>query len=79
MIWLGSSTKSHAHIDAVERFDFDIAEQVVEEVAEFVKDGFDLVVREQGGLARHRGRQVAADEAEVRLAIALAGRAARRS
>lgn len=52
-------------LNAVEGFDFDIAEDVVEEVAEFVEDGFDFVVSEEGGLILGGAGEVAADEAEV--------------
>ena len=58
-------------VNAVEGFEFDVAEEVVKEMAEFVEDGFDFVVGEQSGLAFDRRGEVAADEAEVRSALAI--------
>ena len=40
---------------------------MMQQVAELVEDGLHFAMRQQRGLAAHRRRQVAADQAQVRL------------
>ena len=54
------------HVGAGQRADFHAAQQVVQQVAELVEDGLHFAMRQQRGLAAHRRRQVAADQAQVR-------------
>ena len=60
--------------DAVERWDFDVAAELMEQVAEFMKHGADFIMGEEGGFAIERRSHVAADEAEVEAAILAIGR-----
>ena len=62
--------------DAGEGFDFDFAEEVMEQVSELVEDRGDLVVVEQRLLAGDGRREVAAHQAEVRGERAVGTRAA---
>ena len=62
--------------DAGEGFDFDLAEEVVKQVTEFVEDRGDLVVIEQRLLAGDGRREVAAHQAEVRSERTIGTRAA---
>ena len=60
--------------DAIERGNFDVAAELVQQVAELMENGADLVVREQRwAIADGRGH-VAADEAEMEAAIVFATR-----
>ena len=40
---------------------------MMQQMAEFVEDGFHFAMRQQRRLAVHRRRQIAADQAEMRL------------
>ena len=57
---------------AIERGDFHVATELVQQMPEFMEDGGDFIMREQRRLAIDRRRHVAADEAEVQTAVALA-------
>ena len=56
------------HAGAGQAAHFHAAQQVVQQVAEFVEDGLHFAMRQQRGLAADGRRQVAADQAQVRLA-----------
>ncbi len=45
------------------------AQQMMQQVAELVKDGLHFAMRQQRGLAVHGRRQIAADQAQMRLAL----------
>ena len=72
----GQFHKVPSHLHAVERFHFHLAEEVVEEVAELVENRDHLVVLEEGGLVSDRGRHVAANQSQMRIAVPVSGRRA---
>ena len=49
--------------DAGERLNFDLAKEMVQQVAELVEDRGDLVMRQQRRLTRNRGCEITAHQA----------------
>ena len=60
-------------VDAIQGFDLHVAQQVMQQVAEFVEDGLHFAVGKQGWLAIDGRGHVAANQAEMRFAVALSG------
>ena len=73
MICDGSSTKSHGDAGARQAAHLHAAQAVMQQMAELVENRLHFAVRQQRGLVAHRRRQVAADQAEVRLRRIQAG------
>ncbi len=67
MICDGSSTKSQATLVPARLRDLHAAQQMMQQMAELVEDGLHFAMRQQRRLAAHGRRQVAADQAQVRL------------
>src|SRR5688572_7179296 len=64
-------------VHAIERLDFNFAEEVVEEMAELVENGFDLAVRQERRTAVRRWRHVPANEPQMRSSGSIRPRTAR--